>query len=94
MTWAEWWEKAGLGHAMAGCELETVVRLAWDAARADAEAELRGVLGDLMRWLASPGDAQAQQALARRVAAGIGGGAAHWSQRLALVAAGKGGAEA
>jgi hypothetical protein len=32
MTHAEWWQKTGLQHAMDGCELETVVRLAWEAA--------------------------------------------------------------
>lgn len=59
---------------------------------AAAEAELRGVLGDLMRWLAFPADAQARQALARRVAAGVGGDAAMVAAKLAAVAAGRGGA--
>ena len=68
------------------------VRRAWDAARSDAEAELRGVLGDIMRFLAFPADAMARQALARRIAAGIGGDAADVLRKLAAAAAGKGGA--
>ena len=88
MTWGEWLKAKGdpAWYTAVDC------RRAWDAARSDAEAELRGVLGDLMRWLAFPADAQARQALARRVAAGVGGDAADVLRKLAAVATGKGGA--
>lgn len=88
MTFGDWHDASGKAayFTLHDC------RRAWDAARSDAEAELRGVLGDLMRFLAFPADAQARQALARRVAAGIGGDAADVLRKLAAVAAGKGGA--